>query len=177
MSAGPAASITTALEVGIPLLPGDGESVEFTIEEFWQNTLAETYAAEMRPEAPETIRSVYLAAPERFERAARDGLAALAAAGRLEVEWVGERARVTLAPGRRRAATRSWQRRKRWRKLIYLFSLFKSATTFGDWLPYVLWKLERHTGTKVELSDRQRRHPLIFAWTAFARVLRSRDLH
>jgi hypothetical protein len=176
VAAAAAASITTALEIGIPLLPGDGNTVEFGIEEFWQNTLAETYAAEMRPESPDTIRSVYLAAPERFERAARDGLEALAAAGRLEVEWLDERARVTLPDGRRRAATRSWQRRKRWRKLVYLLSLFKSATTFGDWLPYVLWKLERHTGTKVELSDRQRRHPLIFAWPAFARVLWSRDL-
>jgi hypothetical protein len=171
-----AASIAMALEVGIPLLPGEGDTVEFGIEEFWQNTLAETYAAEMRPESPDTIRSVFLAAPTRFERAARDGLEALAAAGRLEITWVGERARATLPAGRRRAATRSWRRRKRWRKLVYLISLLKSATTFGDWLPYVLWKLERHTGTKVELSERQRRHPFLFAWGAFARVLRSRDL-
>jgi len=171
-----AASIATALEVGIPLLPGEGDTVEFGSEDFWQNTLAATYAAEMRPESPDTIRGVYLAAPARFERAARAGLEALAAAGRLEVEWIGERARVTLADGGRRAATRSWQRRRRRRKLVYLLSLLKSATTFGDWLPYVLWKLERHTGTKVELSDRQRRHPLIFGWSAFARVLRNRDL-
>jgi hypothetical protein len=146
VAAAAAASITTALEVGIPLLPGESDVVEFGIEDFWQNTLAETYAAEMRPESPDTIRNVYLAAPTRFERAARDGLEVLAAAGRLEIAWVGERAQVTLAAGRRHAATRSWQRRKRGRKLVYLVSLLKSATTFGDWLPYVLWKLERHTG-------------------------------
>jgi len=176
VAAAAAASIATALEVGIPLLPGEGDTVEFGSEDFWQNTLSETYAAEMRPESPDTIRSVYLAAPERFERAARDGIEALADAGRLAVAWDGERARVTLAAGRRRAATRSWQRRKRGRKLVYLVGLLKSATTFGDWLPYVLWKLERHTGTKVELNDRQRRHPLIFGWPVFARVLLNRDL-
>jgi len=169
-------AIETALEVGIPLLPGTGDEVDFGIEELWQSTLAQTYAAEMRPESPDTIRGVYLAAPERFERAAHAGLEALAARGRLELTWNGERARAVFAPGQRQAATRAWEQRKRGRKLGYLVSLIKSATTFGDWLPYVLWKLERHTGTRVELSERQRRHPLIFAWPAFARVLLNRDL-
>jgi hypothetical protein len=176
VAAAAAQSIETALEIGIPLLPGDGDAVEFGVEGFWQNTLAETYAAEMRPEAPETIQSVYLAAPERFERATRDGLEALATRGRLALAWKGDRAQVTLPAGRRAETLRSWRGRKRGRKLVYLVSLLKSATTFGDWLPYVLWKLERHTGTKVELSERQRRHPLIFGWPAFARVLRNRDL-
>ena len=45
-----------------------------------------------------------------------------------------------------------------------LLRLLKTAYTFGDWVPYVLWKLERHTGRTIELSPRQRRHPLIFGW-------------
>ena len=48
--------------------------------------------------------------------------------------------------------------------------------TFGDWVPYALWKLERHTGTRIELSERQRRHPFLFAWPEIFRVLRSRAL-
>jgi hypothetical protein len=176
VTAAAAAAVSTALEVGIALLPGGGDEVDFGVEELWQNTLAETYAAEMRPESPDTIRSVYRAAPERFERAARDGLVALAAAGHFELTWDGERARVALPPGQRQTATRTWERRRRGRKLVYLVSLLKSATTFGDWLPYVLWKLERHTGTRVELSERQRRHPLIFGWPVFARMLLNRDV-
>jgi hypothetical protein len=83
---------------------------------------------------------------------------------------------VTLPADRRNSAARAWRLRKPWRKAVYLIGLLKSAATFGDWLPYVLWKLERHAGTPIALSDRQRRHPLIWGWPVFLRVLRRRVL-
>ncbi len=43
-------------------------------------------------------------------------------------------------------------------------------------MPYALWKLERHTGTHIEYSERQRRHPFIWGWPLVFRVLRNRDL-
>jgi hypothetical protein len=61
-------------------------------------------------------------------------------------------------------------------KAAGLAQLLKSALTFGDWVPYALWKLERHTGTRLELTERQRRHPFLFAWPVFFRVLARRDL-
>ncbi len=57
-----------------------------------------------------------------------------------------------------------------------LVRLFKTAYTFGDWVPYVLWKLERHTGRKLELSERQRRHPFIFGWPIILRQMVRRNL-
>jgi hypothetical protein len=171
-----AASIVTALELGLPLLPAEGESLRFRFDEFWQNTLRETYSVEMRSEAPETIRSIYAAAPERYDRAARDGLDTLAEADRLHWRREGDRAVVTLPASRRRDAIRAWRLRKPLRKAVYLLSLFKSAATFGDWVPYALWKLERHTGTHIEVSDRQRRHPFIWGWPVILRVLRQRVL-
>jgi hypothetical protein len=171
-----AASVVTALWHGLPLLPAEGGELRFRFEELWQTILRETYAAEMRAEAAETIRGVYLAAPDRFDRAARCGLDALAERGWLRWRREGDRAVVTLPAARRRRAARAWALRKPLRKAIYMVGLLKSAATFGDWLPYVLWKLERHTGTHIELSDRQRSHPLIWGWPVFWRVLRKRIL-
>jgi hypothetical protein len=171
-----AASVCTALEVGLPLLPGEGDAVSFRSADFWNHTLAATYAAEMRPETEARIESVYAATPDRFDRATKEGLVALAAAERLHFESDGAQYRVEFPNGRREATRRAWERLRRGRKVVYFVSLLKSATTFGDWLPYVLWKLQRHTGTEVELSDRQRRHPLIFGWPAIVRVIRDRDL-
>ena len=54
--------------------------------------------------------------------------------------------------------------------------LFKTALTFDDWLPYVLWKLGRHSGVWVELSERQRRYPLLFGWPVLFKLLRQRAL-
>jgi hypothetical protein len=170
------ASIRTALQIGLPLLPGDDSPLEFGFDEFWLNTLRETYAAEMRPESPETIGSIYAAAPERFDRAARSGLADLADAGWLRWREADGRAVVELDAGIRRRAARAWRRRKPLRKAIYLVALLKSAGTFGDWLGYVLWKLERHSGTRIEVTERQRRHPLIWGWPVLWRVLRERTL-
>jgi hypothetical protein len=100
----------------------------------------------------------------------------LARAGGLRWQSEGELAVVTLPVRRRRAVARAWRILKPLRKTICLIQLLKSAATFGDWLPYVLWKLERHSGTPIVLSDRQRRHPLIWGWPVFLRVLRRRDL-
>ena len=40
----------------------------------------------------------------------------------------------------------------------------------------VLWKIERHSGRPVEITERQRRHPFLFAWPVLFRLLRERVL-
>jgi len=169
-------SIVTAVAQGLSLLPGEADTFSIQLDDFWQNTLRETYAAEMRPESPETIRSVYLAGPERFDRAARAGLDVLMERGWLRWRDEGDRVFVELAAAARRRSARAWRRRRPVRKVVYLVSLLKTAMTFGDWLPYALWKLERHTGTHIDLSERQRRHPFLWGWPVFWRGLRRRDL-
>jgi hypothetical protein len=170
------ASVITALRHGLALLPADGPELRFRWETLWQTTVCETYAAEMRPESPETIAAVFAAAPERYAAVSRLGLDALAAEGTLRWRAGDDGAEVTLPEATRAQIARVWRRRKPLRKLVYLISLIKSATTFGDWLPYALWKLERHTGTRIELSERQRRHPFVWGWPVFWRVLVRREL-
>ncbi|NNL66050.1 MAG: hypothetical protein HKP30_07410, partial [Myxococcales bacterium] len=70
------------------------------------------------------------------------------------------------------ALRRAWRVRRPVAKALAVAGLFKTAFTFGDWVPYVLWKVERHTAVKIELTPRQRRHPLIFGWPVIVRVLR-----
>jgi hypothetical protein len=77
---------------------------------------------------------------------------------------------------RLRRARRARRLRRPAAKLVGVAQLLKSAVTFGDWLPYALWKLERHTGTRLEPTERQRRHPFVFAWPLLFRVLRRREL-
>lgn len=149
-------SIRTAVERLAPLLP---EGSEILGASFWQLAFRETYACEMRTESPDTIRGLYEAAPERFDVAAR-----LARAGG------------PASPDARRRAARAWRMRRPLAKGAYALQLLKTAFTFGDWLPYVLWKLERHTGTRLVPTERQRRHPLVFAWPLLFRALRRGDL-
>ena len=128
----------------------DRAGSERSAEALWQALFRATYGCELRPESDETVASLYRAAPERYEA-------------------VLEAARQDGLP----PATRLAPRRA---KLVGIAALLKTAFTFGDWLPYALWKLERHSGTRLEASERQRRHPLIFAWPLIFRALANRDL-
>jgi hypothetical protein len=52
---------------------------------------------------------------------------------------------------------------------------FKYVVTFDDWLDYLLRKVQRHTGQKVEITARERAHPLLFLWPKLVRYLREKD--
>lgn len=152
------------------------------VEDLWQFAFVQTYATELRPESPETIASVYLSAPQRYREVTELAVAALARRGHLEGRvlrdglGVDGRLEIRMDPLRQRAVTRRWKWTSALAKAVYLARLLKSAMTFGDWLPYVLWKLDRHTGVYVELTERQRRHPLVWGWPILLRLIRRRTL-
>lgn len=52
---------------------------------------------------------------------------------------------------------------------------FKYVLTFDDWLEYIRRKAERHTGQAIELTPRERAHPLVFLWPRVLRYLRQKD--
>ena len=164
-------AILTAARRVAPLL-----EAPVTPEEFWQRVFAETYAAELRTESPEAVHTLVSAAPDRYEQVARAALQELADRGELSLRSDGERLAIELPPAARARGRRRWAFRRRLAKAAYVGQLFKTAFTFGDWLPYVLWKLERHTGKKIVPSERQRRYPYLFGWPLLLRVLWQRDL-
>ncbi len=166
-------AVLTAIDRVVPLMADPLGIARFDAKQLWLRVLQETYSAEWRTESPESIRSLYAADPERYAAATRGALDALAVRGRLHVETDGEGYEIRLI-GHTASGTRPVRRPLA--KLVYLLGLFKSIATFGDWLPYALWKLERHTGNRVELTERQRRHPLIWGWPVLLRVLWKRDL-
>jgi hypothetical protein len=51
----------------------------------------------------------------------------------------------------------------------------KHMLTFEGWFEYIQRKAERHTGEKIELTEKERRHPAIFIWPRFIRYLRHKD--
>ena len=83
---------------------------------------------------------------------------------------------ISVKPARLATMRRRWDLTRVTGRTLGLVRLLKTAFTFGDWVPYVLWKLERHTGRKIELTPRQRRHPLVFAWPIILPLLLQRNL-
>lgn len=169
-------AVCTAAERALEVLPDESGMQRFTSEELWLALFEETYGGELRPESTDAIRSLYHAAPDRYARVLRAALEVLAGAGALRIHGDGEKLSVTQPAERLRGKRRARRLRRPAAKLVGVAQLLKSAVTFGDWLPYALWKLERHTGTRLEPTERQRRHPLVFAWPLLFRVLRRREL-
>jgi hypothetical protein len=164
-------AILTAVATLAPLLEGPATS-----EAFWQRAFAETYEREMRPESGEKIRALYETDPARYDRVLRAALAELEARGAFKVRWSGDHFEVELPEAERARLRSAWRRRRPLAKLVYVGQLLKTAFTFGDWLPYAAWKVERHTGKPVPYSERQRKYPLIFGWPILFRILRDRQL-
>jgi hypothetical protein len=53
-----------------------------------------------------------------------------------------------------------------------VFRLIKAAFTFAGGPSYILWKIERHSGVKHELTPWQRRHPILASTVLFWRLYR-----
>ncbi len=137
-----AQACTTAVWWAITLAPADARP-----EECWTALFRATYGAELRAEGPDRANQIYAAARTRY-----DAVMALA--------------RVPTG------APRSWRLRVMVGKVLNLARLAKALFTFEGGLDYLLWKLERHSGRKVELSAWQRRHPILASPSVLASLYR-----
>lgn len=168
--------LTLVQRLGV-FLPAHGDLQRFSPAALWQEALRRTYSAELRTESDETILGHYGNDRERYDAVTGPALLMLCEQGWLDdVEARGASFEVRIPAARRRRAKLRWQLARPVGKALAFVRLLKNATTFGDWVPYILWKLERHTGRPVEVTERQRRHPFLFGWPVVARLLWRRDI-
>jgi hypothetical protein len=168
------AATRTAVAQMLCWLPGDEPKQSVDVAALWTRGFRETYGSELRGEGGETIDSLYTTQAARFDHVAR-----LALAGDPRVRLVdaaGSALVVESDPQWRARVRRDWSMQRRLAKGVTVLGLFKTSITFDDWVSYALWKIERHSGKPVELTERQRRHPLLFAWPVIFRLLRDRVL-
>lgn len=172
-----ARAVVTLVQRLAVFLPASGGVQRFSLAALWQEALRRTYGAEVRGESADTIRGHYLAEPERYDAAGFEALQVLEAEGWLdEVAPRGHSVSVRMPTARRIAARWRWRLLRPVNRMVAVLRLLKTSTTFGDWLPYALWKIERHGGPRIEPTPRQREHPLIFGWPVILRLLLRRDL-
>lgn len=108
----------------------------------WQGLFLRTYRAELRPESAGQPALVYETNAAWFD-------ALLAAAP-------PEPAPPVLPAG-------GWALRRLCGRPLNMLRLAKAAFTFAGGADYILWKLQRHAGIRLTLSDWQRRHPILAA--------------
>jgi hypothetical protein len=127
-------------------------------ERLWIRAFQETYATELRAERPGRAAALFRTFAQRY----RDITDALL---RQETAPVSDAAR-------RRVSWR-WRRRRVLGKLLSALRLLKAALTFEDGASYLIWKVQRHSGVRLELSPWQQRHPILASGVVFWRVYRA----
>jgi hypothetical protein len=94
----------------------------------------------------------------------------LSASGALVAD--GDRYRLPRPPGRlERARARFYFRRSKARNTV---RLFKYVALYDGWLEYIVRKVARSSGQMINVTERERRWPLLFGWPKFIRYLRTR---
>lgn len=140
-----------------------------TLADFWRAGLQSTYADEIRSEKKGRLRSVVEANETAY-----------AARSRLALELCPERGRLDGSgtvhsdiPETRKRLYRLGLRLKRpMTRGVVILRWIKAAFTFQGGLEYARWKIERHSGVHMELTDFQRRHPLVGGLSLFWKVRR-----
>ena len=134
----------TLLGAAMPVVRLGGDELDI-----WRQAFALTYSAELRAERKMRSASVVDADPERYRAFTAPALAAA-------------------------TPTRSgWGRRRIEGKALSVVRLAKASATYAGGAEYIVWKINRHAGTKIELKRWQRDHPLLAAISLLPRLLRS----
>jgi len=122
----------------------------------WKRAFQLTYGAEIRAERYSRPEVIIEADPERYRR--------FALAAGLPRD-IGEKHPETYM--------NAWRHFQRRGKRASVARLTKASFTFAGGADYIAWKINRHAGTKIELTPWQRRHPLLAAISLLPRLLRS----
>ncbi len=146
----------------------------FDAGEYGRNALVVSMSGEVRPEPPGRAEALWEAQEKEQTPVFEALLSELAARGEVAqsprgqgswspVQPVGAGEALGLKLYFRRSMARSTAR---W---------LKHVVSFEGWLDYLVRKANRHGGEPLELSERERRWPLIFLWPRIFRYLRDRN--
>ena len=128
------------------------------------------YRGEFRPEAEDRAHRIFETQADHFRDTFLSVLERGVASGAMARE--GDRYRPSTPVSS--AERRRWRRHFRRSKTRATLRWFKHTVTFANWLPYVVRKVERHTGRTIELTRLERTLPLIFLWPRAFHVLLTR---
>lgn len=159
-------AVLTMLGAALPLCDKGATS-----DHVWTRALGLTYGAELRSEPPGKGHEVYLLDAERYDALFGPALTRLGTP-------MADAGDGTLVLNRQqsakdmKAAHRAWMWRRMNGKIVTFLRLIKASTTFDGGIDYLAWKIERHSGVKIEIKPWQRRFPVIAGLMHFIRLRR-----
>jgi hypothetical protein len=151
-------SVTAACRTaaGFAQTIGPADAAPLTL---WTGLFQETYKAELRVETAGREVSILTYDPERYELV-------------MEAVWADEGRE--LSHDTKTGLLKAWRVRRALGKPLNVARLVKAAFTFQGAARYAAWKIQRHTGVRIEVTPWRERHPILAAPGVLLRVWRER---
>ena len=147
-------------------------SGRFTARKLWSVGLTLSYGAELRSESSGRVDTLWESDGDYYEQLTHAVLSSHFPGIQVVPQQEGC-AYVFEGAGWERFSNRLGWTLRRWQgKILSVLRLIKAAFTFKGGVDYLLWKIERHSGVKIELTPAQRRHPIWTGLRTFWRVYR-----
>lgn len=140
------------------------------VEKIWASGLVLTYAAELRAESGARAHHLVTLNLPVYQRLTVAALPALDQS--LILQQTDGRYLIQSTAYQRRRARIRWRLRRWQGRLLSILRLSKATLTFRDCLDYAAWKIERHTGVRVEITPMLRRHPVLWGYKVLWQLLR-----
>ena len=163
---GLAQAVRTFLENTLPRM-----HQAFTAEQLWQTGLLLTYGAELRSEPQGRVQTLWAHDREYYEQVTQ-ALLMTQPSFRIDKGDGPPQYALTYDNRERLLNYLGWVIRRIQGKCLSILRLMKAAFTFQGGVDYLIWKIERHSGVKIELTSAQRRHPILTGLATFWRLYR-----
>ncbi len=144
----------------------------FSAKDLWRQGLTLSYRAELRTESGRRIQVLWDHDYMYYEKLTQAALPFHFPHVRIFEEadqMLYEVDQTTWTRAKNRAG---WLLRSVQGKALSVMRLLKAAFTFQGGADYLVWKIERHSGVKIQLTPAQRRHPIWAGLTTFWRLYR-----
>ena len=162
-----AQAVLTFISRVLPVVPSP-----FTARDLWRQGLSLSYRAELRAERPEKLASLFDVSRDYYENITHTALQLLPLPVAIR-QKDGVYYYASAISDRQHLICRvDWMVRCWQGKLLSILRLLKGLLTFRGGINYVLWKIERHSGVKINVSPRLKRYPLVATCVIFWRLYR-----
>jgi hypothetical protein len=118
------------------------------------------------------LGQLYQAAPHYYEQLTRSAISRLSFPIDVRKDNGSYRYTASFSDNVRRKSRLNWTVRSWQGKLLSVLRLLKGLLTFRGGVDYILWKIERHSGEKVEVPRQLKRYPLVATLVIFWKLYR-----
>ncbi|WP_337286615.1 hypothetical protein [Candidatus Methylomirabilis sp.] len=157
-----AQAVVTFVDRVVPVLPST-----FDARDLWQQGLRLSYGTELRPERTDAVARLVDHSLDYYEQVTRIGMDCVPFDVRPTEEGRKTGYRAAIPFSVRFMSGLAWRLRKVHGKMLNVLRLLKGLLTFKSGRDYILWKIERHSGMRIDVPSYYERYP----WFATALIL------